>query len=62
MSEDQWNGSRKRCFEVHFVPIARDRCSTVNLTETLTWLREHDVEAQAIAKAREDLSAEAFST
>ena len=36
--------------EVHFVPIARDRCSTRNLTSSLQWLRSHDREAKAIAK------------
>lgn len=39
-----------RSAQVHFVPIARDRCSTDNLTSTLEYLRSHDQEAQTIAK------------
>ena len=42
---------RKTFVEVHFVPIARDRCGTSNLTSSLLWLRSHDQEAKAIAKA-----------
>ena len=51
MNHDE-TGSGCQFSQVHFVPIARDRCSTANLTSSLEWLRAHDAEAKAIAKAR----------
>ncbi|CAK9055472.1 unnamed protein product [Durusdinium trenchii] len=43
---------------VHFVPFARDRCSTANLTATLQWLRTHDADARAIARAGQRVARE----
>lgn len=46
----------------HFLPFARDRCSTANLTDALAWLRSHDTEARKIAQAGQRYARRLLST
>jgi len=40
----------------HYVPFSRDRCSHRNLTAAITWLRENDEEARAIARRGQEFA------